>query len=46
MIAQAASVDHRQNLVIDPHLANERDSWAGSGVNPWPPAVRASKELP
>ena len=35
MIAQISSVDERQDLVVDARTANERDGWAGSGVNPW-----------
>jgi IPT/TIG domain len=35
MIAQVSSVDEQQDLVVDARTANERDGWAGSGVNPW-----------
>lgn len=35
MIAQAASVDARQDLVVDTPTENEGDGWAGSGANPW-----------
>ncbi len=35
MIAQAASVNAAQDLVVDAHMANEGDGWSGSGANPW-----------
>ena len=35
LVAQVSSVDHGQDLVVDAHLANEGDGWAGSGANPW-----------
>jgi hypothetical protein len=34
-VAQVSSVDHGQDMVVDAHLANEGDGWAGSGANPW-----------
>src|SRR5690348_1299694 len=35
IIAQVASVDESQDLVVDARTANELDGWAGSGANPW-----------
>ncbi|MGH9432215.1 MAG: Ig-like domain-containing protein, partial [Terriglobia bacterium] len=35
MVAELASVDQRQDLVIDSKLMNEGWSWSGSGANPW-----------
>src|SRR5690242_6405191 len=34
IIAQVASVDESQALVVDARTANELDGWAGSGANP------------
>src|SRR3989449_6630174 len=34
-IAEVSSIEQREDLVIDTRLANEGDSWAGSGANPW-----------
>ncbi|MGH9430837.1 MAG: Ig-like domain-containing protein [Terriglobia bacterium] len=35
MVAELASVDQRQNLVIDSKLINEGWRFSGSGANPW-----------
>ncbi|MGH9454147.1 MAG: hypothetical protein ACRD2O_09290, partial [Terriglobia bacterium] len=35
MVAELASVDQRQDLVIDSKLENEGWGWSGSGANPW-----------
>ncbi|HEV2245645.1 MAG TPA: M23 family metallopeptidase [Terriglobia bacterium] len=35
IVAQVASVDESQDLVVDARTANELDGWAGSGANPW-----------
>jgi hypothetical protein len=35
MVAEVASVDQRQDLVIDSKLMNEGWGWSGSGANPW-----------
>ncbi len=35
VVAEVASVDQEENLVVDSHLANEGDGWQGSGANPW-----------
>lgn len=35
MQAQVTSVEARGNLVVDSHVQNEGNSWAGSGANPW-----------
>ncbi len=33
--AQVTSVEARSNLIIDSHVQNEGNGWAGSGANPW-----------
>ncbi len=33
--AQVTSVESRSNLIIDSHVQNEGNGWAGSGANPW-----------
>ena len=35
VIGEVASVDSRNDLIIDGRLANEGDGWAGSGAHPW-----------
>jgi len=35
MVAELASVDQAQDLVIDSKLMNEGWTWSGSGANPW-----------
>ncbi|MGH9453667.1 MAG: Ig-like domain-containing protein, partial [Terriglobia bacterium] len=35
MVAELASVDQRQDLVIDSRFMNEGWGWSGSGANPW-----------
>jgi len=35
MMAEVASVDETQDLVVDAKLQNEGNGWAGSGANPW-----------
>ena len=35
LVAQVASVDTRQDLVVDARVANEGNGWTGSGANPW-----------
>ena len=35
VIAEVASVESNNDLVIDSRVANEGDGWAGSGGNPW-----------
>ena len=33
--AQVSSVESQGNLVVDSHVMNEGNPWAGSGANPW-----------
>ncbi len=33
--AQVSSVESKGNLVVDSHVQNEGNGWAGSGANPW-----------
>jgi hypothetical protein len=33
--AQVSSVESKGNLVVDSHIQNEGNGWAGSGANPW-----------
>ena len=33
--AQVSSIESRGNLVVDSHVQNEGNGWAGSGANPW-----------
>jgi hypothetical protein len=33
--AQVTSVESNSNLIIDSHVQNEGNGWAGSGANPW-----------
>ena len=33
--AQVSSVESGGNLVVDSHVQNEGNGWAGSGANPW-----------
>ncbi len=35
LVAQVSSVEAKSDLVVDAHVANEGDGWAGSGANPW-----------
>ncbi len=35
VLAEVSSIEAKRDLVIDSRLANEGDSWAGSGANPW-----------
>jgi hypothetical protein len=35
VIAELASVDDAQDLVVDSHVVNEGYGWMGSGANPW-----------
>jgi hypothetical protein len=35
MIAQAASVNATEDLVVDARMANEGDGWSGLGANPF-----------
>jgi hypothetical protein len=33
--AQVTSVEAKSNLIVDSHVQNEGNGWAGSGANPW-----------
>jgi hypothetical protein len=33
--AEVSSIESRGNLVVDSHVQNEGNGWAGSGANPW-----------
>ena len=33
--AQVLSVESEGNLVVDSHVQNEGNGWAGSGAHPW-----------
>jgi hypothetical protein len=33
--AQVTSVESNSNLIVDSHVQNEGNGWAGSGANPW-----------